>query len=57
MIKRIRSESWGLNNCHTEHTDPRPSFRDSTDSHFAEFLAELGAKAGPVPPEADETLS
>lgn len=57
MMKRIRSESWGLNNCHTEHTDPRPSFRESTDSHFAEFLADLGTKARHVPPEADETLS
>lgn len=55
MMKRIRSETWGLSNCHTEHADPRPSFRDSTDPQFTDFLAELGAKVGPVPPGDDET--
>jgi len=44
MLERIASKPWGLSNCHTEHVDPRPSFRNSTDDKFTKFLAELGAK-------------
>jgi hypothetical protein len=42
MLERIASKPWGTSNCHTEHVEPRPSFRDSTDEEFTEFLSELG---------------
>lgn len=44
MMERITSKVWGLSNCHTEHVEPRESWRDSTDTQFGEFLSELGAK-------------